>query len=287
MSLSNFTRFYLRALSFYDGEGDPPAGGGSNPPSTEVTIIEVRDPKTGAVTFQASDGRRFFTQDHLNKEIGNARVAARKQADTEKSALQQELETMKADWEARGINVDELTNKIKSLEEQHLTAEELMKRRSDELTKQFDDERKKLSSERDSAFQMFQNERISNEIAAACNQHRAVSTEQIAPLLRPVTELVPEKTPKGQITGYKAIVKFRDQDDEGKEVVRDLSIGEAVQRMRELPDRFGNLFYGDQQPGSGQNVLLGQSTPQASASNLVPGKTSQDAWNKFAAETFK
>jgi len=120
----------------------------------------------------------------------------------------------------------------------------------------------------------------------ACSAHKAVSMETLAPLIRAHTELVPEKNAKKEVIGYKAVVHYRDKDDDGNDVVRDLSIPDAVKRMRETPDRFGHLFYHESEPGSGQSTLLGKSETTA-AGPLQEGKTTQEAFNKWADEQEK
>lgn len=264
---------------YLEGEGD---GGGTDPnQGEEVTLLAVKDAKTGQITYRTSDGKPFFTQEHMNTEIGNARKEARKKVETEKSELQSALEEMRAAAEEKGQNVDALSEKIKELEEQSMTAEELASKRATDLEKQFTVEREALKKEANQAMELFRNERITTEISQACSAHKAVSMETIAPLVRVHTELVAEKNAKKEVTGYKAVVHFPDKDDDGKDVIRDLSISDAVKRMREMPDRFGHLFLHETEPGSGQTTLLGQ--PQSSANSpLLEGKVSQDQFNKWA-----
>lgn len=262
-----------------EGEGD---GGGTGDPNQgeEVTVLAVKDDK-GRVTYKSAEGKPFFTQEHLNTEIGNARKAARQKVEGEKSGLQTQLEEMRTEAQEKGINVDALTTKIQELEESSLTADELAAKRAKDLEEQFAVEKTQLTKQAEEAMGLFRNERISTEISNACTLHKVVSQETVAPLIRAQTELVEEKDRKGNITGYKAVVHFDDRDDEGKPVQRDLSVGDAVKRMREMVDRFGHLFVHETEPGSGQSTLFGQA-PGAGDGPLVEGKTSQEQFNAWA-----
>lgn len=276
---------WLRAYRRYmegEGGGEGGEGGGGQPnQGEEITLIGVKDPKTGYTTYKTSDGKPFYTQEHMNTEIGNARKTARQKVESEKTELQTQLEQMRAEAEEKGMNVDALNDKLKELEEQSMTAEELAAKRAQDLEKQFSAEREDLQKQVDHAMGMFREERISTEITNACAQHKAVNTETVAPLVRAHTELVAEKDKKGKVTGYKAVVHFPDRDEEGNDVVRDLSISDAVKRMRETTDRFGHLFYHESEPGSGQSTLLGQ-PKGAGQGPLVEGKISQDQFNQWA-----
>ena len=277
-----FGHHMRRNVRLFDGEppaGDPPAGDES------VVLMPVKDPSTGKVTYKTADGKPFFTQEHLNTLVGDARVTARKQVEGEKSEIQRELEKLRAEAQDKGLNVDALNQRIKEMEEANMTAEQLSERRVNDLTTQFKDTEKKLLSERDKAMALFTEEKIGTEIIRACAEHKAISADQIGPLIRGNTELVPQLNSKKEITGYKAIVRFNDRDEEGKEVTRELSISDAVKRMREMDDRYGNLFLNERESGSGASGTLfnnGGGGTGGGGKVPTPGKMSQAEWNAYA-----
>lgn len=246
----------------------------------EFTIVETKDEKTGRTVFKTSDGVTFFTQDHMNTEIGNARKDARAKMEKEQTELQKTLEAMKKEAEEKGMNVDALSAKIKELEEANLTADQLTERRLKDLETGFAAKEKALQDQVAHFAGMFREERITTEITNACTAHKAVSTETLAPLIRANTELVEEKDRKGATTGYKVVVHFPDRDEENKPVVRDLSVSDAVKRMREMTDRFGHLFLHESEPGSGQSTLHGQS--EGAGNGPLPENATQEQYNAWA-----
>lgn len=231
----------------------------------EIVLIPVKDEKTGKTVYKTEEGAVFFTQDHMNYEISNARKSARQVVEAEKSNLQKELEQMRTEAEEKGLNVDALSNKIKELEEANMTAEELSAKRTKELEARFNAEREGLQKQASQYQSLYAEERITTEINNACIAHKAVASagsanpyEIITPLIRANTELVAEKDRKGEVTGYKVVVHFTEKDAEGQTITTDLSVHDAVKRMREMPERFGPLFLHETEEGSGRTTLYGK-----------------------------
>ncbi len=80
----------------------------------------------------------------------------------------------------------------------------------------------------------------------------AFQPSQLVTILRPMTELVEEN---GE---FKAMVKFPDTDPTTNEPVMTLRTPEeAVKRMRELPEIYGNLFKSNVVSGIGSNSATG------------------------------
>ncbi len=72
------------------------------------------------------------------------------------------------------------------------------------------------------------------------------------------TRLVEDLDAEGRSTGeFIPKVKFNDTDAEGKPITLDLTAKEAVKRMKELPERFGNLFKSNLSGGLGGSQSVG------------------------------
>jgi len=259
--------------TFLDGE-DPPSD-----PTIPVKV--VKDEASGREVYVAPDGRRLFTQEHLNTEIGEARKKTRSQLEAEKGTLLDELKTTRTQLQEKGQNVDVLSQRISELEEAALTVEERAQRSLSEIQKELENERKLRETEVTQAKALFANERITNEIAAAATKHKAVSSQQIAAIIRGNTEFREVKDRKGAHAGYEAIVKFNDVEDE-KPVVRELSIDAAVKRMREMTVDYGNLFQSETKPGGGNTTLFGGPMSEQGGPSYVPGAgMTQEQFNKW------
>ena len=138
---------------------------------------------------------------------------------------------------------NELQTRIEELNQQVMTKEQLAekekKRLGDEYTKQLETERK----EKETWQGRYTDASIKRAITDAAVEHEAFSSEQLVNMLNQRVRLVEDLDEHGKKTGnYTPRMKFEDVDKEGKPVVLDLSVKEAVKRMRELPDKYGNLF---------------------------------------------
>jgi len=82
----------------------------------------------------------------------------------------------------------------------------------------------------------------------------------------------------GEPTGMLAPkVKFPDTDKDGKSVILDLTVTEAVKRMKELTDQYGNLFKGTAAGG------IGGSTVPTTGGKIDISKMSQEDYEKNRA----
>ena len=100
----------------------------------------------------------------------------------------------------------------------------------------------------------YQDLKIGHEIVSSSNTHEVLpgSVELVEAYLRPKTRLVPDLDEDGKEAGtYTAKVKFNDTDKNGKAVVLDLPVTDAIKRMKELPEKFGSLFKGAANGGVG------------------------------------
>jgi hypothetical protein len=96
----------------------------------------------------------------------------------------------------------------------------------------------------------------------AAIEGEAFNANQIIGLLRPMTELRELKDEAGKITGEKPMVDFPDVDEKtGKPINTLRTPGEAVKRMKELAETYGNLFRANVVSGVGQGAATGGVTP--------------------------
>lgn len=150
-----------------------------------------------------------------------------------------------------------LENQIEELRSQTLTVEE---RARHQLTKAQKDAQAALDSETTKAKtweSRYHDLKIGHEIVSAASSHEVLpgGVELVESFLRPKTRLVPDLDDEGKETGtYTAKVKFNDTNKEGKAVVLDLPVADAVKRMKELPEKFGSLFKGSANGGVGGNT---------------------------------
>jgi hypothetical protein len=250
--------------------GSPPAGGSGG--EEQVTIIKVIDSRTGKPTFKAPDGSLLFTQDHMNHEIGEAR----KKANEKNSEMVKQLEELRDRTTTSESLRTELQNQIDDLKKVNMTAQQQAELEIKRMQRQLEAQTKSLSDEANLWRTQYATARISQEIhdAAATNKVLPLAMEQLDMLLGSQAQLRSIKDAEGKdIPGqYEAVVNFRDSDENGNLVPTILPITKAVARMRELPQRFGNLFEADQKGGVGGGTMMGKS-PLAGAAPNFKGMT--------------
>lgn len=103
---------------------------------------------------------------------------------------------------------------------------------------------------------LFRESNVTRDLQGAAVAGDAYNAEQIITLLKPMTKMVEipdEKTGKG--TGrYRTVVEFPDKDPVTGDIVPTAKTPEeAIKRMRELPEKYGNLFKSNVRSGIGAN----------------------------------
>lgn len=188
-----------------------------------------------------------FTQEQVNTMMADER---RKMQDKQKKTLG-ELDTLKNKASLTVKEKTELEKRIEELNNQYLTSEEKARRAEEEAEKKRADQIQTLTIERDGWVSKHSKLVVKTAIVDAAAAEKAVQHEQILALIGPKTRLVERLDDEGKPTGeYEPRVSFPDKNKEDVDIVLELSVHEAVKRMKELP-RYGNLFEGTKIGGLG------------------------------------
>jgi len=193
----------------------------------------------------AKKGEITLTQEKLNSMMAENRRTVSKQNET----LLGELNTLKEQATMTATERGDLEERLEKLQEQSMTQEEIVKRNSKKAQVAHAKELDKLTKERDTWQSNYSAERINRSILDAATAAKVEVNEQIMDILGPKTYLGEVLNEAGQPTGeYEPLVKFVDVDDDGNPTMLTLKPEDALKRMKELPERFGNLFTN---PGTG------------------------------------
>ncbi len=191
---------------------------------------------------------KTYTQDELNKILSEDRHKFKVQH--EKTIA--ELEGFKKSKGLTEKEKDALQVRINELQEQVMTKEQLAETQKRKLESEFKTQVEKEKAEKENWHNRYVQSTIERSILDASVRHEAFNPEQIQRYLKDETRLVEETDEKGGGTGlFVAKVRFKDTDKENKPVVLDLTADEAVKRMKDLPERFGNLFRANLNGGLG------------------------------------
>lgn len=243
---------FLRAQSFwlsFDGESTEPA------PVEPTTPAEPGTEGTEK-TFNQDDLNRFLAED---KRKGQEK--------------QRQLATQLADMQKQKNLTDkqkkDLQTRIDELQAQYMTTEEKARQDADRKQKEYDGKLEAATTERDEWKVKHEQLAISTEIAHAAIEHEAVDFEQIEALLRAKTKLVEKLDDEGQPMGeFEPKVSFPDTGKDKNPIILELTVNEAVKRMRELP-KYGNLFRSPKKSGLGGSGSAGPSGKKIDIAQLA------------------
>lgn len=247
-------RYFSPALlNCYEGDdaGVPDLGAG--------TI----DPIAGAAAAVGANpsGGKTFTQDEVNiflaKEKGKHQASLLKMEEGYKKMLAEGEKLSAKDRALLEENLATVQGQLRTKEEQ---AKMERKQLEDQLQAQIKDANEKAASWET----RYRTESVDRSLQDAAVSADAYQPSQIVTLLKPMTRLVEDIDPKtGRSTGkFNAMVDFPDVDSEGQPTVSVMNPRDAVKRMKQLPEIYGNLFKSGVVPGIGSN----------SGTGVIPGQ---------------
>jgi hypothetical protein len=274
-----FRSLYLSRpwVSCFEGEGGAGDGAGAGA-AAGVGVVAATGAGANAATGAAAGAAETrFTQEDLNRFLAEDRRKHQVQLQKmesqlnelakSKSLTEQERQTLKE-------NLDTIAGQLRT-KEQQLTLE---KRQLEEQyqVKVQDAEKKAQVWEA-----LFRDSTIDRSLQDAAVKHEAFNPAQIVTQLRPWTrmmEIMDEKA--GKPTGkYKPVVDMPDVDaTTNEQVIMTRSPEEAVKRMKEVPEQWGNLFRSGVVSGIGSSSATG---------GLMPGKGGQIDVRKLTPQQYR
>lgn len=202
----------------------------------------------------ANDAEKQFSQDDFNR----AMAEEKRKMQVGQREMAAELAEIKKNTSLSDEEKITLESRIEELQKQYLTAEERARQVSEATQKKSTETLKSLTTERDSWKLKHEALIIDNAITKAAANNEALFTEQITAILISKTKLAEKLDETGKPNDeYEARVSFPDTDKDKKPVIMDLTVDQAVKRMRELK-QYENLFQGDKTSGLGQHGSVGK-----------------------------
>ena len=251
----------------YDNEdgGDPGEGGDLKPKEkpTLKSLIETHG---------------------LQDELNGMMATNRKSLAQKNTELATQLRTLGDEATMSTQSRDELAEKIEQLELEHMSDKERANHAAGKTAKDHAKQLESLTTDAAKWQGLYANSTTQQALmdAAIGGEALPLAVSQIVSILGPNTRIVEEIDAAGNGVGrYKTVVKFNDTNDDGEAVTLDLSPAEAVKRMKELPQQWGNLFKGENAGGLGSagGATGGDAHPRLSEILSRPG-----GWKKYRAE---
>ncbi len=190
---------------------------------------------------------KTFSQEQVNTILAEEK---RKMQDRQRVVVS-ELEALKKNSALTVKEKDGLEKRLEELKTQHMTAEERARRAEEMAEKKRSGEVETLSGERDVWRKRHAKLVVDTAIINAAVTHKAIRPDQIIAMVQPKTRLVETLDNDGKPTGdHEPRVALPDKNKDGEDIVLDLTVDEAVKRMKEM-EQHGNLFNGGKTGGLG------------------------------------
>ncbi len=199
---------------------------------------------------QKTEETKTFTQEQVNELMARDR---RKNQEAQKRIVGQ-LEEYQKIAKLTADEKEMLEKQIDELRQQTMSAEELAKQAAEKATKEHATVISKLESEKEQWRTRHDNLVIESAITRASAQHGAVDPDQILAILRTKQlKMVEVLGEDGKPSGVSVPrVKLSDVNKEGKPIELDLTVEDAIKRMKDL-DKYANLFKNNKVGGMGNS----------------------------------
>jgi len=211
-----------------------------------------------------------FTQDDLNKFLAEDRRKHQekyKQLETSYQGLMQ----------TKGLAEDEkqkLRVEFEDLQKTFRTKEQQMEFEKKQSTLKYESELTEWKQKAVRWEGAYKDQVVQTSLQDAAISGEAFNPNQIIGLLQPITELRPDIDKEGKETGRLVpMIDFPDIDEKTGESIKTLrSPKDAVKRMKELPQLYGNLFKSNVVSGVGAGTAAGNvaGNGRVDASKLTP-----------------
>jgi hypothetical protein len=221
-----------------------------------------------------------FNQDDVNKFLAEDRrkhVEKFKQLESSYQGILQD-KTLASEQRSR------LQTELEDLQKSFRTKEQQMEFEKKQAASKYENELGELKGRATKWEAMYKDQVIQTSLQGAAASGEAFNPTQIIGLLRPMTELRDEIDGDGKSTGkIVPMIDFPDIDEKTGENIKTLrSPQDAVKRMKELPQLYGNLFKANVVSGVGSGSAAGGSG--SGGGKVDVSKLTADQYRKLRAE---
>jgi hypothetical protein len=206
-------------------------------------------------------------QDFLNKKLQEEKK--KWQSNNEKTI--EELRKLQQASTTSEKQKQELEKRINELQQQFLSREELQKQEQEKKQKEFQQQLSTAQNEAKHWRELFHTSTIKRALQDGAVESEAYNPAQIEAILFTSTQLVEEMDEENKGTGRLVPrVKLEEQDPDGKTKVLNLTVRETLQKMKNTPERYGNLFKAGLNGGVGLNGSQTTGKKKVDFANMSP-----------------
>lgn len=161
-------------------------------------------------------------------------------------------ETLLQDQQLTAQQRDELAAEHERIQSAFRTKEQQLAHEAKKRQAEFEKNLENASNEAKQYRSLFETQTRNNDILSAAGQHDAFNPELFIDVLAPRTEVVAEELESGEKTGrYLTRVRIQKADENGNVSEVLVTPSEAIEDMKNQPEKFGGLFRGNVAKGIG------------------------------------
>lgn len=282
----NFDLYNLNiTLGLFEGEDGEPTG------EVKDVTLPVVDPKpAGSVPINkdlgGSDGTggKVFSQDDVNRIVQDRLAKDRKTQETKYKDLEGEYKTLLENQSLSSDQRVKLESELEDIQKRFRTKEQQQAHERKQVEEQLSSE---LETYKVAALDWegkYKTSVTDRALIDAATTGDAFNSQQVVALLRPMTKMIEAKGPDGQPTGQLVpMLDFPDVNEAGEPVMTQRTPDEAVKRMKEIPEQYGNLFKSNVVSGIGAGSANGGVTP-GTAGRIDVTKLTPEQYMKIRKE---
>jgi hypothetical protein len=298
--MSQFELLYgYPVLACFDGDDNTTTGVNSNlnddEPSVDSRLKQAEEEakkardeadRKAAEARQAAEAAEAAKMKAFSQEDVNTYLAEDRRKHTEKyKKLESAYQEMLADKTLAAEQRGKLEAELEDLQKTFRTKEQQAEYERKQERAQYENE---LKTSREAAIKwekMYKGSVIQRSLQDAAVGAEAFNPGQIIGLLTPITQMREKLNDDGKETGEMIpMVDFQDIDEKtGEQIITLRTPQEAVQRMKELPEYWGNLFRANVVSGIGSGAATGGVT-SGSGGRIDPAKLTPDQYRKLRKE---
>lgn len=228
-----FKYYRRRFVNVHEGDDDTVTGGGGDDTVTGGGGDDDEEEKKIRSTFN----------DEQNKRINDIIAKEKRRLKAKNEEIIKNLEGLKKEKNLSDQQKKELQQRIDELERQTMSKEEIAKKEREKLEKQHKETMESVAKDRDHWRNLYVSSTKERSLTDAAIRGEAYNPKQIVQILTNQTTVKETVDSEGKPTGvFSTIVHFEDVDSEGKPMTFEITPEEAMTRMKDLPEKYGNLF---------------------------------------------
>lgn len=251
------TSFLLTvSVAMYEGEGDTVANLVEDAAAQAAAAQAVGAQATAAQVAAAQGVKpKVFSQDDINKFLAEDRRKHSQKYEALEAAYKEALNNQTLTSDQRKA----LEQKLEDVQKTFRSKEQQLEHEKKQIEERYAKDTKDLQERSVMWESRYRQSLLDRELQDAASVNDAFNASQIVALLKPMTQIVEEQDEQGKSTGkFSVVIDLQDVDTKtGEQIITRRTPTDAVKRMRELPQLFGNLFRANVVSGVGSGSATG------------------------------